>query len=182
MDTSSASRTAGVVLREATLAGQVYLLSQPDKVRKAADEEAVVISRRLDMLPALAQSCAAIPELERAAWRSAYIDKMMCGIASPQEWSAYTSSLWHLAFRFWNALDPKHKENRTLLDGVRWSYELLNNDDVTMLEIDALWLAIRCVSQEDAVKNSSSGSNAPASTPSTDSRSTVAGQPSTITS
>jgi hypothetical protein len=152
---SSPSRTAGICIRKATLGGVEYVLSVPDKVRRAADEEAVVISRRLDMLPALAKACADIPAEERQAWRQDYIRTMIVGIASPEEWTTYYRSPWNTAFRFWNALDPKEKGDRSLLDGVGWCYELLNADDVTDQERDSLWLAIRMVSQEGALGESS---------------------------
>ena len=194
---SSPSRTAGVVMRKVTLAGTEYTLSQPDRVRKAADEEAVVISRRLDMLPALARSCASLPEEERAAWRKDYIATMTCGIASPEEWAVYYRSLWQPAFRFWNALDPVHKmmpgdpgdrtsrpprppvapRPMTLLEGVEWSYELLNSDDVSKEEIDSMWLAIRVVSQEEQLGNSF-GSEEKAAILPTDIPTTAAGLPS----
>ena len=159
MERSSPSRTAGTVLREVKMGSETFLLSQPDRVRRAADEEAVVIARRLDMLPALAKACVGIPEEERVAWRRDYINTMVCGIASPEEWTTYYRSLWQLAFRFWNALDPKHKltddgkRRKTLLEGVTWAYEVVNSDDVSKEDIDSLWLGIRVVSQEDSVKN-----------------------------
>ena len=185
---SSPSRTAGVCLRNVTILGETYLLSQADKVRRAADEEAVIISRRLDMLQAIGRACVALPVEERAAWREQFIEKMMSGIATPSEWNTYYNSLWRLAFRFWNALDPKHKadpsnpgRSMTLLDGVAWAYELLSSDDVTKDEIDSLWLAIRMVSQEDSIKNSSPGSEAPVTQP-TATPSMGATQPSTPSS
>jgi len=160
MERSSPSRTAGAVNREVSLAGETYLLSQADKVRKAADEESVVIARRLDMLPAIAKACEEIPKESRAEWRRDYLNSMICGIASPEEWANYYRSLWEFAFRFWNALDLKHKLNpqgaqMSLLEGVLWAYELLSSSDVTKADIDALMIAVRMVSQEDAVKNSS---------------------------
>ena len=183
MERSSPSRTAGVVIRKVRLGGGAeYTLSQPDKVRKAADEEAVVIARRIDMLPALAKACQALPEESRAAWRRDYINMMVCGIATPEEWSAYYRSFWQLAFRFFNALDPedKNKKGVSLLDGVAWAYEMVSGEDVTKEEIDSLWLAIRMVSQEDAVKNSSGSEEA--DTPPMADPSSADGQSSTPTS
>lgn len=148
MQESSPSRTAGIAMREVTLAGVKYLLSQPDKVRKAADEEAVVISRRLDLLPALAKSCLGMTLEQQNAWRKGYIERMTCGIASRDEWAAYFDSNWRMAFRFWNALDPKHK-TMDLLDGVRWAYEVLMSYDVTKEEWQSLELALRAVSQSE---------------------------------
>jgi hypothetical protein len=202
MERSSASRTAGVVVRTVTMGSEEYLLSNPDRVRKAADEEAVVIARRLDMLAALARACEALPEASRAQWRQDYIQKMLCGIASPEEWSAYYRSIWRLAFRFWNALDEKHKilpgdpgdqwarpprpaippRRMTLLEGVSWAYELVNREDVGRAQVDSLELALEAVSQADATKNSSSGSTDQAATQATDTQSTEGGQPSTPTS
>ena len=150
---SSPSRTAGVCVRKITLAGTEFTLSQADKIRKAADEEAVIIGRRLDMLPAIARACMALPEEERAAWRRDYIATMIVGIASVAEWQAYYTSLWRLAFRFWNTLDPDHKGKRTLLDGVAWCYEIINDADVTKDNLDSLELAIEMVSQESEVSN-----------------------------
>ncbi len=180
MERSSPSRTAGVVMKEVTLGDKTYLLSQPDRVRKTADEESVIIARRLDMFPALARACAVIPEQERAAWRRDYIDAMICGIASVKEWNAYYGSLWRDAFRFWNALDPKEKGDKTLLDGVSWAYEILTDDRRTKDEMDALWLAVRVVSQEDLVGESSG--SADLATPLTATQSTEAGQPCSTSS
>jgi hypothetical protein len=177
MERSSPSRTMGVVAREVTLAGNRYLLNQPDRVRKAADEEAVVLSRRLDLLPALSRACATLPVSERDAWRREYVAAMVSGIATAEEWAVYFRSTWQLAFRFWSALDPKQRGDRSLTDGVAWAYEIVNDSNVTRDEIDALWLAIRIVSQEDLL-GESSGSAAEASTPLTANQTTEAGQPS----
>lgn len=155
MERSSPSRTAGFCIRKITLAGVEYTLSQPDKVRKAADEESVVIARRMDILPAIARSCASLPDMERDAWRRDYISTMVCGIASPEEWRSYYNSLWQLAFRFWNALDAKDRAGKSLLDGVAWAYEVINSEDVSREDIDSLWLAIRMVSQEAPLGESS---------------------------
>jgi hypothetical protein len=155
MAKSSPSRTAGAVVRKVQIGGVEYELSTPDLVRKAADEEAVLIARRLDMMPAVVRACEALPEDKRATWMSSYLDKMVCGIASNQEWLAYYSSPWQDAFRFWHALAPEERAGRTLLDGVQWAYEVISGDDVSADDMRALRLAIRMVSQEDAVKNSS---------------------------
>jgi len=168
------------VIRKVKLGGVEYTLSQPDKVRKAADEEAVVISRRLDMLPALARACEGLPEESRAAWRRDYINTMVCGIASPEEWTVYYRSLWQLAFRFWCALDPADRGNRSLLDGVSWAYEIVGGEGVTKEDMDSLWLAIRVVSQEDALGESFGSGGA--ATPPTDSQTTEGGQQSTVSS
>lgn len=178
MERSSPSRTAGVVLRNVTLNGETYLLSNPDRVRKAAEEEAVVISRRLDMLPAIARACAGLPADQQQGWRKDYLNAMMIGIASPDEWGAYYRSLWRLAFRFWSALDDKHKAGRNLLEGVAWCYELVNADGVLNTELDSLEMAIRITSQEEAGKNLP-GSPAGANIPATATPSMEAGQPST---
>ena len=186
MEYSSASRTAGVVAQEVTLGGVKYLLSQPDKVRKAADEESVVLARRLDMLPAIARACEALPPESQEAWRNAYISHLVCGFASRDEWNAYYSSLWYEAFRFWNALDPEHRvdrshpkrpRTRTLVEGVTWAYEIIADEAVTPDERLAFRVAARIVSQSDLVKNSS-GSEA-TSPPPMDTPSTEAGPVST---
>ena len=179
MQRSSASRTSGVCIRKATLAGTEYTLSRPDKVRKAADEEAVVISRRLDILPALARACEEIPETSRREWRRDYISVMVTGIASPEEWANYFRSPWQMAFRFWNALDEKDRGNRSLLDGVEWAYDTITAQDVTEDEYESLKLAIRMVSQQDSLGNSS-GLAEVASPPMAD-HSMEAGQQSTPT-
>lgn len=186
MERSSPSRTAGTAMREVTLGGKKYLLSQCDKVRRAAEEEAVIISRRLDMLPAVTRACAGLPDEERAGWRAAYIERMMCGIASMDEWESYERSLWKVAYRFWNALDPHYKldENdkpKTLLVGVEWAYQVLQTSETTRDEWDALMIAVRIVSQEELVKNSS-GSEGTSPTPPTEPHSTEDGQPSTSSS
>ena len=151
MEKSSPSRTAGVVIREVTLGGTKFVLSQPDKVRRAADEEAVIISRR--------QMPAGLDPVDKAA----AINSMMCGIATPEEWRAYWRSLWELAFRFWNALDPEDRKKHAgtdgktpagLLQGVRWAYDVVSQDGITREEIDDLWMAIKMVSQEEETKNS----------------------------
>jgi len=174
-DTSSPSRTAGVVIRKVTVGGQEFTLSQPDRVRKAADEEAVVLSRRLDMLPSVVRACTALPTDEQRAWRRDYINAMMCGIATPEEWSAYYRSMWELAFRFWNAMDPADRGGRSLVDGVTWCYEMVSSEGVTKDEMESLWVGIRMVSQEEALKNSS-GSTEPPPTPSMEGQSLGGGQ------
>jgi hypothetical protein len=180
MERSSAARTAGAVVREVTLSGTTYTLSTPDTVRKAADEEAVIVGRRLDTLQALVQACDALPAERRGVWVDNYVKSMIVGMASPQEWEAYFNSLWRDAFRLWHALDPKHKEGKTLLEGVRWAYEAICAPDVSGAELTELRLAIRIVSQEEVVKNSSGSEGA--ATPPTEDQSTEAGQPSTPTS
>jgi hypothetical protein len=95
---SSPSRTAGVCIREVTLGSMTYTLSREDRVRKAADEEAVVISRRH------------VPDELSGQDRADAIACVVCGIATPQEWSAYIYSAWLTAFRFWNALDPDDRQ------------------------------------------------------------------------
>jgi hypothetical protein len=145
---SSPSRVAGLVVREVTVAGQVFTLNQSDKVRKAADEESLVLSRRQ------------IPDSLTGQDRQAAIGLMLCGIATPEEWGNYYRSLWPMAFKFWCAMDPRHqddpsnpKRKRTLLDGVRWCYELINTASGD--ELENLSLALRVVSQEEEIKNSS---------------------------
>lgn len=174
MERSSAARTAGVVMREVTLGDQTYLLSKPFRVRKAADEEAVILARRMDLFPAIAKACLAIPEGERAAWRRDYIEAMICGFASPREWITYARSLWELAFRFWHVLDDKHHDGRNLLDGVAWAHEIVSDPGRTQAEMDSLEIAIQFVSQ-DAPLGESSGSPAQATPPTAD-QSMVAGQ------
>lgn len=180
MERSSPSRTAGIVIRKVTLAGVEYVLSQPDRVRKAADEEAVVISRR--QLPQ-----GLLPEDRASA-----INALVSGIASSEEWNIYYRSLWQLAFRFWNALDPDDRkkalgrpilpnDRKALLEGVTWAYELVGSDGVTKEEIESLWLAIRMVSQEVQV-GESSGSAGPASIPLTATPNMEAGQQSLTSS
>ena len=189
MERSSPSRTAGIAVREVTIQGNVYLLSQPTKVRKAADEEAVIIARRLDMLPTLARACENLPEESRAAWRRDYISVMTCGIASLEEWRAYYGSVWQFAFNFWCALDPKHKVDpnshprdprpMSLIDGVLWSYNLLEGAETA--EQEAVVLATKLVSQEEAL-GESPGSTETASTPSMATPDTEAGPRSTTSS
>lgn len=180
MGKSSPSRVAGAVMRKVQVGGDEFTLSTPDLVRKAADEEAVIIARRLDMLPAIVRACEALPQERQAAWMNAYLDKMMCGIATGDEWQAYYRSAWYDAFRFWHALSPEDKGNRSLLDGVQWAYEAISRDAVTADEMKSLRIAIRMVSQEDAVKNSSGSPRE--DTPKTDDQSTEAGPPSTTSS
>ena len=181
MDRSSPARTAGKVSREVTLGGVKYVLSEPDKVRRAADEEMLVVARRLDMLGPLMQSCELLPEKSRGEARQQYIQAMICGIASPEEWRAYYRSPWQTAFKLWNALAPAHKKDKTFLEGVAWAYEVINDSATTQDEMDSLSLAIRIVSQEDALKNSS-GSQETADTPAMDTLSTEAGPASTPSS
>jgi hypothetical protein len=171
----------GRVLCPVVLGWQEFTLSEPDKVRRAQDEEAVVIARRLDVLQQLIRDCDRLPEETRGAMRQQYIASMISGIASPEEWANYYRSLWHTAFGFWNALAPEHKVGKNLLGGVAWAYELINGQGVTKADLDALELAIRVVSQEDALKNSS-GQSGQAATQPTDIRSTEVGPQSTPTS
>lgn len=179
MQRSSPSRTAGVVSRDVTLAGATFTLSTPTLVRTAADEEAVIVSRRR------------LPEGLSPEAQSMAMDKILCGIASPVEWQSYYNSLWRLAFRFWSHLDPKHKVDLSdpkhprvmgLTEGVAWAYEVLNDDDITEDERESLYLAMRIVSQEDALGNSLSGSTDPVATQAMEVLTTAAGQPSTTTS
>lgn len=162
MERSSPSRTAGVVVREATIAGEKYLLTQPDTVGKAAEEESVIIAKRLDMYEAVMQSVAAMPEKLQERAMTIYIDKLVCGIASVSEWDAYYKSWWKLAFDFWSALHPRHKRDgmgneRTPLEGVKWAYEKLTewSNKATKEEFDKLKLDIRIVSQRDLLGESS---------------------------
>lgn len=154
MERSSPSRTAGVCIRKVTLGGVSYTLSQPDKVRKAMDEEAVVIARRQ------------LPRGLSPEERSAAMAALVCGIAYPEEWSAYWRSLWNPAFRFWNALDPADRDKAlgrrvlpddriALLEGVEWAYDVLSGEDVTPEEREAFYPALSMVSQDELVKNSS---------------------------
>jgi hypothetical protein len=174
MERSSPSRVSGSLIRSVTIGGEIYMLSNPDRVRKAADEEAVIISRRQ------------VPECLSQDERTLAMNALVCGIASLEEWVNYRRSLWNISFRFWNALDVKDKANaigcrpselsgrRSLLDGVAWAYELFNSEDRTEEEFDNVWAAIRMVSQEDAIKNSS-GSPHPAGTHKTDIPTSAAG-------
>ena len=181
---SSPARTAGGVARPVTIGDTTYLLSQPDKVRRAMDEEMFLISKRLDILPVIAARCADMPAAEAAAWRKEAIESMMCGMAFAREWQAYYDSLWQWAFRFWNALDAssrpeeitKRSRTQALLDGVRWAYEVL--DASTKTEMDSVVAAIRTVSQEAPLGEPSSSPDDPASR-ATDTPTTAAGQPST---
>ena len=180
MERSSAARTMGTVTRQVTLGDQTYLLSKPFRVRKAADEEAVIIARRLDLFPALVRACAALPAAEQAAWRRDYLNTMLCGFATPHEWTAYARSLWEMAFRFWHVLDPKHKrgadgQEMSLLDGVAWAFEVINDQSRTTEELDTLQMEISLVGQEVPLGESSG--SAEAATPLTEGPVTVAGQP-----
>lgn len=153
---SSPSRVAGTVIREVSLGGETYTLSQPDRVRKAADEEALIIARRVtSALSAVGQAMAEMPAQERAEWRSSFTQALIVGIASPEEWSNYYRSRWFDAFRFWSALDPKHKtepdndkRERNVLDGTRWVYELMHRKEVTSDELELAAIAVKAVSQE----------------------------------
>lgn len=172
---SSPSRTLGVVCRKVTILGVEYLLNQPAKVRTAADEEAFILSRRADTLAAMMRAASTLSPAEKAAWRRDYINAMLCGIASSEEWSAYFTSLWRLAFRFWSALDPEQKAGRSLIDGVEWAYSIVNMPGITKEELDSLDLSCDIVSQQQDV-GESSGSSETTSPPTAD-LSTAAGQP-----
>ena len=178
MEQSSPSRTAGLCVRTVTLAGESYVLSQPQKVRKAADEEMVVCSRRQ------------IPPGISDTDRPSAIAAVVAGIASPEEWRSYLNSAWQLAFCFWTALDPAERKRcagvagktpAETVKGVYWAYETVMNADVTQDEVQLAWAAIRCVGQEDAL-GESSGSTGAAATPLTANPSTEAGLPSTPSS
>jgi hypothetical protein len=160
---SSPSRVAGVCIRHAALGAQKFCLSQPDKVRRVADEEALIVSRRLDMLVPMTEACAKLDAAQGDRVLSLFIDRLMCGIASQSEWVAYFQSRWRLAFRFWNALDPEHKLDPadplrqrplSMIKGVHWAFELICSAEVTEEQREALEVAIEQVSQETEIPKS----------------------------
>ena len=162
---SSPSRVAGVCIRKVTLLGTEYTLSQPDKIRKAALEECVIVSRRLDMLEAMTQACGRLPAAQGNHLFGMFLDRAMSGVPSAEEWKNYWTSNWRLAFRFWNALDPsdrakalgvnevKPSDRKALLEGVEFCFELIMHEDTSEAELNALNLAIRATSQEELVGN-----------------------------
>ena len=146
---SSPSRVAGIVAREVSIAGENLVLNQPTKVRTASDEEAVVIGRRTNTVAAVVAACAGLPREEQAAWRRDAIEAFTCGFARDDEWKAYYGSVWPMAFRRWCCLSKESRGDRTLLRGVEWCYNLINDKSVTTEVLDEVALAMRAVSQED---------------------------------
>jgi hypothetical protein len=156
---SSASRVAGKAYRTFEHDGVKYLLSQPLRMGNYGDEEALVLSRRIDpgdfglrMMTRLPASCHA------ALWQGCAAAAMR-GIPSEEEWAAYNGSSWKTAFMLWNTLDPKHKVDRDtkgpidLMSGVQWALGILAAmDDAARQD---LFVKIAIVSQDAAIKNSS---------------------------
>jgi len=151
-DKSSPSRVAGKVIREITISGDVYTLSQPQRVGDIAEEEAIVLSRRQDPLVFAVRACQQMPANRHASVWEGCAAAAMRGIPTDEEWEAYEASLWKPAFKFWKALDPKHYEGRVLLEGVRWALGLLREMEVG--EFKTLLQLVAIVNQDAAIKNS----------------------------
>ncbi len=158
---SSPSRVAGLVAREVSVGGVTYLLSEPNKIRTSGDEEKLVIGRRLAAaLPAAAKACADLPPDQQRAWREQFAESFISGIASRTEWKNYYDSLWWNAFRFWCALDVKHKldpadrfgkRELDLLSGCVMAHQILST--ATEDEMDAVMASVLGVSQSEEVGN-----------------------------
>lgn len=167
---ASEARVAGAITRDVTLNGVAYTLSQPDRVKKAADEERLLISLRQ------------LPAGLTGQDRKDAIAAMTIGMASTEEWQAFYGSIWSDAAAFWRALDPKHrldpddprgKRERSFVEGAKWCYELLKAEGVTYEERGELSREIDLVSQRTEVKNSC-GLPTQGDTPATAGRSSAA--------
>jgi hypothetical protein len=170
MERSSPARVSGKTTREVTLLGVTYTLSEPERVGGYAMQEELILARRLDGIAMAIRACNQLPPNRHAAvWEGCALAASR-GIASQDEWAAFEASLWRPAFMFWQALDKKHKGNKTMVDGVTWAIEIINSissDDFTVLMGN-----IALVSQEKAL-GESSGSNDPQATQVTDTPSLV---------
>ena len=156
---SSAARVAGKAYREFVHQGTKYLLSQPLRRGSYAEEMALVLSLRQDPGEFALRMIQRLPASYHAGVWEGSAAANMRGIPSEEEWAAYGASVWKTAFMLWTVLDPKHKltadkEPRDLLEGVRWCLDIITS--LPQDEMQSLMLKIAYVSQDAALKNSSS--------------------------
>lgn len=186
---SSASRVAGKAFRTFEYEGMKYLLSQPLRIRNYAEEEALVLSKRIDPGEFGVRMISRLPVSFHAAIWQGCAAAGMRGIPSEDEWSAYNSSSWKTAYMLWNTLDGKHKidqetkEPIDLMAGVDWALGVITSLDENALR--ELFVKISAVSQDAAIKNSSGRPAHPvpaASDQETDNQPTTDGPASTNTS
>ena len=177
MSQSSAARTSGKVYKEVDIAGRKFTLSEPQKIGIVAEMEAFILSKRIDPIVFAVRACRQTPATMHAAiWQGASATASR-GMATPEEWAAFETSLWRSAFMLWKTLDPKHLEE---VPSVEAAMELIEADT----NFDELMALVRIVSQDNETKNSP-GPTAPAtraSNPATATQSLTDGPPSTSTS
>jgi len=144
-----------------------------------AEEEELVLSRRMDHVAFAIEACRRSPSSRHTAIWEGVSAAYSRGIATQEEWEAYYASVWRPAFLLYKTLDPQHTRDRTMLQSVQWCLDLLRSlgDE----DSQRLWEAVRFVSQEDDLKNSS-GPSRNSGTPETANRSTPDTRPSTNTS
>jgi hypothetical protein len=174
---SSAARTSGRIYKDVEIGGKKFRIGEPQKVGIVAEMEAFILSRRLDPIVFAIRACKSAPATMHAAiWQGATAAATR-GLATPEEWAAFESSLWKSAFMLFKTLDPKHRDE---VPDVEAAMELIEQE----ANLDELMSLVRFVSQDDDLKNSSgrSAGATSASKPKTDDPSTTDGPPSTITS
>jgi len=180
MERSSPARVSGRAFREVTLDGQKYILSQPLKVGSFAEQEGLILSRRLDVVELVAiPAISRLPAHMHASVWEGVASAAARGMASKEEWGAYHDSLWKKAYMLWSTLDPKHKATpmgpKPLKEGVEWALDILDRMPFTQYEI--VMQQVGFISQDAALKNSS-GPSDQSGTPSMDDPTTKAGPPS----
>lgn len=187
---SSAARVAGKVYKTFEFEEKKYLLSQPLRLASYADEEALVLWKRIDPGEFGVRMVSRLPATFHAAVWEGCARAAMSGIPSAEEWSAYSNSTWKTAYMLWQTLDPKHKIDKEskepidLTEGVQWAVGFITR--LPEMKVKELCVLIALVSQDTAIKNSSgrtpSGDPAETSSQPTDIPDTMDGQPSTNTS
>jgi hypothetical protein len=157
MNGSSAARVSGKVYREVELLGKKYLLSQPSKIGDVADEQAFILSRRLDPMAFALRAIQCTPPNRHASIWEGCAAAAARGIPTVEEQAAFDASEWNLAFRLWLTLDPKHKYGSEavatdLLGGVEWAMSVLRS--IPGDQLGPLIQAVVSVRQEQEIKNS----------------------------
>lgn len=171
----SPSRVAGMETRDFTYQGVVYHLTQPLKLKSYGEQENLILSRRQDpMIFAQRAAMTLPPHMHASLWEGCSAAASR-GVPSKEEWASYEDSLWRQAYRFWSTLDPQQKGRRTLLEGVAWAVEFLNEMD--LVSYRELMTLVTIVSQERALGNSDGPTDgrAESDSPKTDTPSTTAG-------
>jgi hypothetical protein len=154
----SPARVGGKLFREVEIDGTKYVLSQPQRVGSFGDQEALIISRRLDPIVFGMRVCERLPANRHSACWEGCAAAASRGIASQEEWASYEGSMWKPAYLLWAALDPKHKLRpdgktpMTLADGVAWTVELV--DAMTNEKFREIMREVSLVGQDESIKNS----------------------------
>jgi len=161
---SSAARVAGKNVRDFHYKGFRYWLTQPLTMGKYADEETLVIWKRMDPGEFAGKMIQRLPLTYHQGVLNAAALVANGGIPTEDEWTNYGHSMWKKAYRLWVCLDPRHKQDPqtklslNLIDGVEWclrilydaaqSSEAVGRDLVADIEMKCM-----IVSQEAAIKN-----------------------------